>query len=389
MPFFIGRDREARRAYGFDEIALVPSTKTIDIDDVDVTTKLGNLELKVPILASAMDGVVDVNFAIALGKLGGLAVLNLDGVQTRYENPEEAIEKIREACKTKDRKSTEIIQKVYEEPVKEKLISKRISEIKKGGVLAAVSTIPKDAEKYSKLAQEAGCDLFVIQSTVTSVNFISSRQEKVDLKKICSSLKIPVIIGNTVTYAATLDLMETGCAGILVGVGPGAACTTRGVLGIGVPQVTAIVDCASARDFYLKKTGRYVSIIADGGMVTGGDICKAFACGSDAVMIGSGFARSEESPGKGYHWGMATSHKNLPRGTGIHVGLTGKLKDILLGPARTDDGTQNLVGALQTSMGSLGVRNVKEMQLVEIVIAPEIKHEGKIMQKMQRVGMGK
>ncbi|OGS45472.1 MAG: inosine 5-monophosphate dehydrogenase [Elusimicrobia bacterium RIFOXYD2_FULL_34_15] len=389
MPFFIGRDREARRAYGFDEIALVPSTKTIDIDDVDVTTKLGNLELKVPILASAMDGVVDVNFAIALGKLGGLAVLNLDGVQTRYENPEEAIEKIREACKTKDRKSTEIIQKVYEEPVKEKLISKRISEIKKGGVLAAVSTIPKDAEKYSKLAQEAGCDLFVIQSTVTSVNFISSRQEKVDLKKICSSLKIPVIIGNTVTYAATLDLMETGCAGILVGIGPGAACTSRGVLGIGVPQVTAIVDCASARDFYLKKTGRYVSILADGGMVTGGDICKAFACGSDAVMIGSGFARSEESPGKGYHWGMATSHKNLPRGTGIHVGLTGKLKDILLGPARTDDGTQNLVGALKTSMGSLGVKNIKEMQLVEIVIAPEIKHEGKIMQKMQGVGMGK
>ena len=389
MPFFIGRDREARRAYGFDEIALVPSTKTIDIEDVDVTTKIGNYELKVPILASAMDGVVDVNFAIALGKLGGLAVLNLDGVQTRYENSEEAIDKIRKACEIKDRKSTEIIQKIYEEPVKEKLISKRISEIKKAGVLAAVSTIPKNAERYSNISQEAGCDVFVIQSTVTSVNFISSRQEKVDLKKICGSLKIPVIIGNTVTYAATLDLMETGCAGILVGVGPGAACTTRGVLGIGVPQVTAIVDCASARDFYLKKTGRYVSIIADGGMVTGGDICKAFACGSDAVMIGSGFARSEESPGKGYHWGMATSHKNLPRGTGIHVGLTGKLKDILLGPARTDDGTQNLVGALQTSMGSLGVKNVKEMQLVEIVIAPEIKHEGKIMQKMQRVGMGK
>src|SRR3989339_699099 len=389
MPFFIGRDREARRAYGFDEIALVPSTKTIDIDDVDVTTKLGNLELKVPILASAMDGVVDVNFAIALGKLGGLAVLNLDGVQTRYENPEEAIEKIREACKTKDRKSTEIIQKVYEEPVKEKLISKRISEIKKGGVLAAVSTIPKDAEKYSKLAQEAGCDLFVIQSTVTSVNFISSRQEKVDLKKICSSLKIPVIIGNTVTYAATLDLMETGCAGILVGVGPGAACTTRGVLGIGVPQVTSIVDCAAARDFYNKSTGKYVPIIADGGMTTGGDICKAFACGSDAVMVGSAFARTKEAPGGGFHWGMATPHHNLPRGTRIKVGVTGTVEEILYGPARLDDGTQNLVGALRTCMGSVGARNIKEMQLVELIIAPDIKSEEKLFQRAQRVGMGK
>ncbi|MDD5687219.1 MAG: GuaB3 family IMP dehydrogenase-related protein [Elusimicrobia bacterium] len=389
MPFFIGRDREARRAYGFDEVALVPSTTTIDIDDVEVNTRIGDLKLKIPFLASAMDGVVDVKFAIAFGKLGGLAVLNLDGVQTRYENPEEVIEKIREACKTKGTKSTEIIQKIYAEPVKEKLISKRVSEIKKGGGLVSVSTIPKNAERYSKIAQEAGCDVFVIQSTVTSANFVSSRQEKVDLKKICSSLKIPVIIGNTVTYAPTIELMETGCCGILVGVGPGAACTTRGVLGIGVPQVTAIIDCASARDFYYKKTGKYVSIIADGGMVTGGDICKAFACGSDAVMIGSGLARAEESPGRGYHWGMATSHKNLPRGTGVFVGLTGSVEEILLGPAKTDDGTQNLVGALRTSMGSLGAKNIKEMQLVEIIIAPSIKHEGKVLQKAQSVGMGK
>ncbi|MBN1383376.1 MAG: GuaB3 family IMP dehydrogenase-related protein [Elusimicrobia bacterium] len=389
MPFFIGKDREARRVYGFDEVALVPSTTTVDIDDVDTTTRIGKMKLEIPFLASAMDGVVDVKFAIAFGKLGGLAVLNLDGVQTRYENPQEVIEKIRNACKVKDTKSTATIQEVYKKPVNEKLISKRVSEIKKGGVMAAVSTIPKNAQRYSKIAEEAGCDVFVIQSTVTTAKFESSNQEKVDLKKICSSIKIPTIIGNTVSYETSLELMETGCYGILVGIGPGAACTTRGVLGIGVPQVTAIVDCAAARDFYYKKTGKYVSIIADGGMVTGGDICKAFACGSDAVMIGSGFVRAEESPGRGYHWGMATSHKNLPRGTGVCVGVSGTIEEILLGPAKTDDGTQNLVGALKTSMGSLGARNIKEMNLAEIVIAPEIKHEGKVLQKMQKVGMGK
>ncbi|PIU83060.1 MAG: GuaB3 family IMP dehydrogenase-related protein [Elusimicrobia bacterium CG06_land_8_20_14_3_00_38_11] len=387
--FFIGTDRQAKRAYGFDEIALVPSSVTVDIDDVDVSTRIGPVELKIPFLASAMDGVVDVKFSIALGKLGGLAVLNLDGVQTRYENPGEVIEKIRNVCRKKQKSSTEIIQKIYKEPVKEKLISQRITEIKKGGIRAAVSTIPKNAERYSKIAEEAGCNVFVIQSTVTTAKFISSKQEKVDLNKICSQLKMPVIIGNTVSYQGALELMETGCWGVLVGIGPGAACTTRGVLGIGVPQVTAIVDCAAARDLYFSKTKRYVSIIADGGMITGGDICKAFACGSDAAMIGSGFARAEESPGCGFHWGMATSHKNLPRGTGIYVGRSGKLKDILFGPAKTDDGTQNLVGALATSMGSLGAKNIKEMQKVEIIIAPEIKHEGKIMQKRQGVGMGK
>ncbi|MEW6556444.1 MAG: GuaB3 family IMP dehydrogenase-related protein [Elusimicrobiota bacterium] len=387
MAFFIGREKEIKRAYGFDEIALVPSTVTVDIDDVDISTKIGNIELKIPFLASAMDGVVDVKFADAFSKLGGLAVLNLDGVQTRYKNTQQVIRKIKDACRKKN--STEIIQEIYKQPVKEELISKRISEIKKRGGIAAVSTIPKNAERYSKIAEEAGCDIFVIQSTVTTAKFISTRQQTIDLKKICSSVKIPVIIGNTVTYNAALELLETGCCGILVGVGPGAACTTRGVLGIGVPQVTAIIDCASARDSYYKTTGRYVSVIADGGMITGGDICKAFACGSDAVMIGSGFARAEESPGRGWHWGMATSHKNLPRGTGIYVGISGKLEEILFGPAKTDDGTQNLVGALKTSMGSLGAKNIKEMQKVEIILAPEIKHEGKILQKKQGVGMGK
>lgn len=392
MAFFIGREKEVKRAYGFDEIALVPSTTTVDIDDVDISTKIGNIELKIPFLASAMDGVVDVRFAGAFGKLGGLAVLNLDGVQTRYKKPQQAIYKIRDVCKKNTRMNsgaTEIIQEIYKEPVKEELISKRIKEIKKSDVITAVSTIPKNAERYSKIIEEAGCDIFVIQSTVTTAKFISTKQQQIDLKKICSSVKIPVIIGNTVAYSAALELMETGCCAILVGVGPGAACTTRGVLGIGVPQVTAIIDCASARDIYYKKTGRYVSVIADGGMITGGDICKAFATGADAVMIGSGFARAKEAPGCGWHWGMATSHKNLPRGTGVYVGVSGKLEEILFGPAKTDDGTQNLVGALKTSMGSLGAKNIKEMQKVEIILAPEIKHEGKIFQKAQKVGMGK
>ncbi len=389
MSLFIGKDREARRAYGFDEIALVPSDITVDINDVDVATKIGNLRMEIPIFASAMDGVVDVSFAKEFGKLGGIAVLNLDGVQTRYENPKDAIEKIRKACESKDNKSTGIIQKIYQAKVKVDLISQRIKEIKKENVLTAVSTIPKNAEKYLKIAQEAGCDLFVIQSTVTTARFYSKCQEVVDLKKICTSSKIPVIVGNTVSYSSAYELFELGASGILVGIGPGAACTTRGVLGIGVPQVTAIVDCCAAREQYFKKTRRSVSVIADGGMVTSGDICKAIACGADGVMIGSGLARAMESPGCGFHWGMATSHKNLPRGTGISVGVTGSIKEILFGPARTDDGTQNLVGALKTSMGSLGVKNIKEMQSVEIIVAPEIKHEGKFHQKSQKVGMGK
>lgn len=391
MPFFIGRDREARRAYGFDEIALVPGESTIDIDDVDISTRIGmsgkkTFDLKIPFFASAMDGVVDVKFAAAFGKAGGVAVLNLDGVQTRYEDPGEILEKIVSAT---PEKATEIIQGIYKEPIKEKLIAERVSAIKKTGVLCSVSTIPATAGRFGKIAEEAGCDIFVIQSTVTSVRFVSTAKEALDLKKICRDLKIPVIIGNTVSYRACLELMETGCSGVLVGVGPGSACTTRGVLGIGVPQVTATVDCAAARDHYYKKTGEYVSIITDGGMSTGGDICKAFASGSDAVMIGSAFARSQESPGKGYHWGMATSHKNLPRGTRIRVGVTGTIEEILLGPARVDDGTHNLVSALKTSMGTLGARNIKEMQNVEIIIAPAIKHEGKVLQKAQSVGMGK
>jgi len=386
MPFFIGKDREARRSYGFDEVALVPGTLTINPEEVNVTSKIGNLKLEIPFLASAMDGVVDCKFAIAMGKLGGLAVLNLDGIQTRYEKPEAIFGKISKAT---PEEATTLVQNLYKESVKESLIPKRIKEIKKAGSLAAVSTIPQNAWKYGRIAEDAGADIFFVQSTVTTARHESTQYEIVHFSKLCSTLKIPVVIGNVVTYDAALELMETGARGLLVGVGPGAACTTRGVLGIGVPQVTATIDCASARDFYYKRTDKYVSIITDGGMNTGGDICKAFASGADAVMVGSAFARASEAPGRGYHWGMATPNRNLPRGTRIAVGTTGTLEEILFGPAKRDDGTQNLVGALKTCMGSVGAHNIKELQLTEIIIAPDITSEGKIFQKTQKVGMCK
>src|SRR5882672_5444491 len=294
MAFFVGRDREARRAYGFDEIALVPGTVTVNPDEVEISTTIGSVKLEAPFLASAMDGVVDSKFAVAMGKQGGLAVLNLDGIHSRYENVEEVYETIAAAP---PEAATELVQKLYKEPVKDKLIAQRVQEIKKGGVPAAVSCIPMNAEKFAPLAQEAGADLFFVQSTVATVRHIASKYKVVDLGQLIKGLKIPVIIGNTVSYSASLELMETGCAAILVGVGPGAACTSRGVLGIGVPQVTATVDCAAARDFYFKQKGKYIPIITDGGMSTGGDICKSFACGADAVMVGSAFARTIEAPG--------------------------------------------------------------------------------------------
>ncbi len=386
MAFFIGRDREARRAYGFDEVALVPGTVTVNPEDTDVSTRIGPVKLQVPFLASAMDGVVDVEFAIAMGRLGGLGVLNLDGIQTRYEKPKPLFKKIAEST---PEAATKLVQEIYKEPIKEKLVAQRVKEIKAGGAACAVSSIPQNAERVGKIAADAGADLFIVQGTVTTARFKSSKGPVVDLAKFCERMKIPVIIGNVVTYSAALELMETGAAALLVGVGPGAACTSRGVLGLGVPQVTATVDCAAARDFHYKKTGRYVSIITDGGMTTGGDVCKAFASGSDAVMVGSVFARAEEAPGRGYHWGMATPHHNLPRGTRVRVGTVGTLKQILFGPASLDDGTQNFVGAIRTCMGAVGATNMKEFQLTEIIIAPEIKHEGKLFQQAQKVGMGK
>jgi len=386
MAEWIGIGRRARRCYGFDEVALVPGDKTINPAEVDTTFEIARRKFKVPILAAAMDGVVDVKFATEMSRLGGIAVLNLDGVQTRYENPEIVLEKI---AKVSSRQATELIQSIYTKPIKEKLIAKRIKQIKANGGCAVVSCIPAHAERFAKIAVKSGIDIFVVQSTVTTTKHIAKAYRGLNLFSFCKSVKVPVVIGNCVTYETTLALLGTGAAALLIGVGPGAACTTRGVLGIGVPQVTATVDAAAARYFYYKNTGKYVSIITDGGMNKGGDICKAFASGADAVMIGSSFARAKEAPGRGYHWGMATSHENLPRGTRIYVGSTGTLKEILFGPAKVDDGSQNLIGALKTSMGSMGAANIKQMHDVEIIIAPSIQTEGKIFQVDQRVGMGK
>lgn len=386
MADWIGIGRRARRCYGFDEVALVPGNVTINPNEVDTTFEIGKLKFSVPILAAAMDGVVDVKFAVAMGKLGGIAVLNLDGIQTRYDNPSEVLDKIAQA--TPD-EATKLVQSVYLTPVKEKLIEKRVSEIKKHKVPAIVSCIPQNAERFHKIAQKAGCDVFIVQSTVATVRHVSTEYKILDLEKFCKVSKIPIVIGNCVTYDMALELMEIGADGLLVGIGPGAACTTRGVLGVGVPQITTTVDTAAARDYFLKRKGKYVSIITDGGMRIGGEICKAFAAGADAVMVGSAFAKAEEAPGHGYHWGMATSHANLPRGTRIKVGTSGTLKEILMGPAKVDDGSQNLLGALKTSMGSLGARNIAEMQDVEIILAGSFQTEGKVFQVGQRVGMGK
>ena len=344
------------------------------------------MKFDVPILAAAMDGVVDTEFAIAMGKLGGLAVLNLDGVQTRYEDPSSVLD---ELVTVSAEQATKLLQSIYREPIKEHLIEKRVTEIKSADVPAIVSCIPQNAYRFGDIAQNAGVDILVVQSQVSTVRHYSTRYEPLDFEKLCTMMKVPVFVGNTVTYEASYELMNTGIAALLVGIGPGAACTTRGVLGIGVPQVTATADCAAARDFYYKQTGRYVPVITDGGMTAGGDICKAIASGADAVMIGSAFARAEETPGGGFHWGMATSNENLPRGTRIKVGITGTLEQILLGPAVMDDGSQNLIGALRTSMGALGAKNIREMQLARIIIAPSIQTEGKVFQTAQRVGMRK
>jgi len=387
MGFWIGRGKKARRAYGLDEIALAPGVLTIDPEDVDTSMKIGEHEFSIPIIAAAMDGVVDVPFAIEMGKQGGFGILNLEGVQTRYDDPKSVLKEVAESDPTS---STSILQKVYQEPIKEELIGKRIEEIKAAGQKAVVSSIPQKAARYGAIAQEAGVDIFVVQSTVTTVQYESSKHKSLDFKRfIKQDMKVPVIIGNTVTSEACLELMECEPAGILVGVGPGEACTTRGVLGLGVPQVTATADCAWSRDYYYKKTGKYIPIFTDGGMSKGGDICKAFACGADGIVVGSAFAKSKEAPGGGYHWGMATPHHNLPRGTRVQVGTTGTLEEILYGPAKQDDGSQNIVGAIKTCMGSLGAHNIREFQEADIIIAPSIKQEGKLYQRTQRIGMNR
>ena len=383
----LGRNRQARRAYGLDEIALVPGRRTLDPSLVDTHFTLGGIQRPIPIIASAMDGVVDVKMAILLSKLGAMGVLNLDGIQTRYADPDEVLDQI--AAVGKD-EFVPLMQRLYSEPVKPELIQERIRQIKAAGAIAAASCVPAHAAEYGPLVAEAGGDLFFVQATVVSVHHkVPEGMQKLDLAAFCRSMPIPVVVGNCVTYDVALELMQAGAAGVLVGIGPGAACTSRGVLGVGVPQATAIADCAAARDQFLAETGTYVPIIADGGLVTGGDICKAIACGADAVMIGSPLARAQEAPGRGFHWGMATPSPVLPRGTRIRVGCTGTLEEILCGPARLDDGTHNLWGALRTSMATLGAANLKEMQQVEICIAPSLLTEGKVYQKAQSLGMGR
>lgn len=383
----IGGKKHARQTFGFDEISLVPGKITLDVELCDTSFILGKHKFDYPIIASAMDSVVSPKTAVEINKLGGLAVLNLLGLYTRYENCESLLKKITEV----DNDSfVPLMQELYNEPVKENLIQKRIKEIKLNGAVCAVSVTPNLANQYAQVVQEAGADIFVVQSTVVSVEHKSQdKSTSFKLKDFIQTLKIPVIVGNCVTYDVALEYMKAGATAVLVGIGPGAACTSRGVLGVGVPMATSIADCAEARDDYFNKTGRYVHVIADGGMSVGGDVCKAIACGADAVMIGSPLAKAKEAPGGGFHWGMATPSPVLPRGTRIKVGSIGTLKEILLGPAKYDDGSQNLVGALKTSMSTLGAQNIKEMQEVEVVIAPSILTEGKMFQKSQRLGMGK
>lgn len=384
---FIGRKKPTRRAYGFDEIALVPGSLTLDMELCDVSATIAGHTFTVPILASAMDGVVDVRMAGLMGKLGGLGVLNLQGVQTRYEDPGKAYDRIIGCAKDE---FVSVMQQLYSEPVQEKLITLRIKEMKALGIVAAASVTPNMATKYGAVAVAAGLDILVIQSTVTGIEHRSASGEvPLDLASFVKTIGVPVIVGNCVTYEAAYRLMETGVAGILAGVGPGAACTSRSVLGIGVPMATTIADCAAARDDYEAESGRRVAVIADGGMVVGGDLCKAIACGADAVMIGSPIARAKEAPGRGFHWGMATPSPVLPRGTRIQVGQTASLQQIISGPAQVDDGTQNLVGALKTSMATLGAATLKEMQQADVIIAPSILTEGKVFQHAQQLGMGR
>jgi len=369
--------KQMRRAYGFDEVAIVPGDITINPDQTNIDFKIDNLTFTIPIIAAAMDAVTDTSFAIAMSKLGGLAVLNLEGVQTRYDNPEEVLAEIAQAPEAE---VTSLLQKIYSQPIKENLIGERIQKVKRSGAVCAVSVTPANTKRFAPVTDEAQADILVVQSTVTTARHISKSYRGLIFSELCKSIGMPVIVGNCVSYSACLELMRTGISGVLVGVGPGAACTTREVLGIGVPQITATMDCAAARDEYLRQSGRYVPIITDGGFRKGGEICKAFAAGADAVMLGSIFAQAREAPGLGYHWGMSNPHPALPRGTRIKVGITGTLEQILSGPTSVTDGSQNLVGALRTTMGVCGASTIQEMHKVEMVIAPAIITEGKSWQ---------
>ncbi|HEV8649987.1 MAG TPA: GuaB3 family IMP dehydrogenase-related protein [Actinomycetes bacterium] len=381
----IGIGKSGRRAYGFDDIAIVPSRRTRDPDDIDISWDIDAYHFELPLLASAMDGVVSPRIAIELGRLGGLGVLNLEGLWTRYADPDAVYQEI---AGLPDVEATKRMQEIYREPIQPELIGRRVQEVKEAGVVAAASLTPQRVERYHQFALDAGLDILVIQGTVVSAEHVSSTSQPLNLKTFIARYDLPVIVGGCASYSTALHLMRTGAAGVLVGVGPGAACTTRGVLGIGVPQATALADAAGARIRHLEETGRYVQVIADGGMRTGGDVAKAIACGADAVMIGSPLARAVEAPGRGYHWGMATFHPDLPRGTRVKTTTLGTLKEILLGPAPVNNGTMNLFGALRTSMATCGYASVKEFQKAEVMVAPALQTEGKLLQRSQHVGMG-
>ena len=366
--------KELRRAYGFDEVAIVPGSVTVNPDQTSTEFAVDGITVRIPIIASAMDAIVSPDFALSMDRLGGLAVLNLEGVQTRYEEPEAVLSEIAEAP---EQEVTTLLQRLYRAPVRDELIGARIRKIKEGGAKCAVSLTPASTKRYAPVAVDAGADVLFVQSTVTTARHVSKSTRGLIFSELLEMVNVPVVVGNCVTYEVALELMETGVSGVLVGVGPGAACTTREVTAIGVPQVTATLDCAAAREEYHRRTGRYMPIITDGGIRTGGDLCKAFACGADAVMIGTPLAQAEEAPGKGYNWGMANPHPALPRGTRVNVGTRAPLEQILFGPTSRTDGTQNLMGALQACMGMVGALNIRDMHKAEVVIAPAIKTEGK------------
>ena len=381
----IGMGKSGRRAYGFDDIAIVPSRRTRDPEDVEITWEIDAFKFQLPLMASAMDGVVSPATAIEIGRIGGVGVLNLEGLWTRYEDPESLLEEI---SKLDVEKATARMQQIYMEPIKPELVTQRIREINAAGVTSCASVTPQRTESLSKAILDAELDLLVIQGTVVSAEHVSKTAEPLNLKKFVREIDIPVIVGGCASYQAALHLMRTGAAGVLVGVGPGHACTTRAVLGLGVPQATAIADARAARMRHLDETGVYCQVIADGGMGTGGDIAKAIVCGADAVMIGSPLAAASEAPGRGYHWGMATFHPTLPRGARVKTSTRGTLEEILVGPANENDGRMNLFGALRTSMATCGYQTVKEFQKAEVMVAPALQTEGKVLQKAQGVGMG-
>ena len=385
MEIDIGIGKSGRQAFGFDDIAIVPSRRTRDPDDVDISWQLDAFRFELPMLGSAMDSAISPATAVSIGTLGGLGVLNLEGLWTRYEDPEPYFEEI---AGLPAEKATLRMQDIYREPIKEELIGRRIGEIKESGVIAAASLTPQRVRAFAPLAVAAGLDILIVQGTVVSAEHVSTRDEPLNLKEFIGGFDLPVIVGGCASYSTALHLMRTGAVAVLVGVGPGAACTTRAVLGVGVPQATAIADAAGARIRYLDETGRYVHVIADGGMRTGGDVAKAIACGADAVMIGSPLAAATEAPGRGAHWGMATFHPTLPRGARVQVGNLGTLEEILIGPAHENDGRRNLFGALRVSMATTGYADVKEFQKAEVMIAPSLQTEGKSLQRSQHVGMG-